>query len=155
MSGTPFLEPALTFLKPRMTLRPVLSLAALLLAALALAACGATEVSTSGYSGEAQAVAARVASLQSDATASDQKKMCENDLAASVRASLRTAGGDCESALKSQLSQIDTLELKIKSIEVKGRAAKARVQSTWSGKTRESTLALVKEGGAWRIVGLL
>jgi hypothetical protein len=147
MSGTPFLKPTL--------LKPAATLAALLLATLALAACGATEVSTSGYKGEARAVAARVSAFQGDATASDQKKVCENDLAASVRASLRSAGGDCESALKSQLSQIDTLELKIRSIEVKGRAAKAHVQSTWSGKTRESTLALVKEGGAWRISRLL
>jgi hypothetical protein len=139
---------------PGAYLKPTATLAALALVALAVAACGTAEVSTSGYKGEAQAVARRVSAFQSDATASDQKKLCENDLAATVKASLRTASGNCESALKHQLSQIDTLELKIKSIEVKGNTAKAHVQSTWSGKTKESTLALVKEGGAWRIATL-
>jgi hypothetical protein len=123
------------------------------LSALALAACGTT-VSTSGYKGEKEAVAKRVSEFQSDASASEEKKVCENDLAATVKARLQTAGNTCQSALKHQLSQIDTLELKIKSIAVQGNKASARVTSTWSGKTRESTLALVKEGSAWRIAAL-
>jgi hypothetical protein len=130
-----------------------MSAAAAALAALSLTAC-ATTVSTSGYKGEEKAVAQRVSDFQADATASDEKKVCENDLAAAVKTRLRTGGSDCKSALKHQLSQIDTLELKLKSIAVKGRSASARVTSTWSGKSRESTLALVKEGGAWRIAAL-
>lgn len=131
----------------------LLSLAATALCALALAACGTT-VSTSGYKGEEKAVAQRVSEFQSDATASDEQKVCENDLASPVKARLQTAGNTCQSALKHQLSQIDTLELKIKSIAVKGNTALARVTSTWSGKSRESTLALVKEGSTWRIAAL-
>jgi hypothetical protein len=138
MSATPF--------KP-------MSVAAMALSALALGACGTT-VSTSGYKGEEKAVAQRVSEFQSDATASDQKKVCENDLATTVKARLQTAGNTCQSALKHQLSQIDTLELKIRSIAVKGNTAVAHVTSTWSGKTRESMLALVKEGSAWRIAAL-
>jgi Putative lumazine-binding len=139
MSATPFKGP--------------LAIAATALAALTLAACGA-QVSTTGYKGEDKAVAQRVADFQTDATASDEQKVCENDLAAAVKARLKTAGSDCQSALKHQLSQIDTLELTIKSIAVKGNTALARVKSTWSGKSRESTLALVREGSAWRISGL-
>jgi len=138
MSATPF--------KP-------LALAAMALSALALSACGAT-VSTSGYKGEGKAVAQRVSDFQSDATASDEKKVCENDLAAAVRTRLQAAGSSCQRALKHQLTQIDTLELTIKSIAVKGTTASARVKSTWSGKSKESTLALVKEGSAWRIAAL-
>ena len=130
-----------------------LTLAALALSALALAACGAT-VSTEKYKGEEKAVAQRISDFQSDATASDEKKVCENDLAVAVKAKLQSAGSSCQNSLKHQLSQIDTLELKIKSIAVKGSAASAHVTSTWSGKTRESTLALVKEGSAWRIATL-
>ncbi len=130
-----------------------LALAATALCALGLAACGAT-VSTEGYKGEAKAVAQRVSDFQGDATASDEQKVCENDLAAVVKARLRAAGSDCEAALKHQLTQIDTLELTIKSIAVKGNTASARVKSTWSGKSRESTLALVKEGKSWRIAAL-
>ncbi len=130
-----------------------LAIAAMALSALALAACG-TAVSTSGYKGEEGSVAQRVSEFQSDATGSDEKKVCENDLATAVKARLGTAGNTCQGALKHQLSQIDTLEMKIKSITVKGNTALARVTSTWSGKSRESTLALVKEGGAWRIAAL-
>lgn len=130
-----------------------MTLAALALSALALAACGAT-VSTEKYKGEEKAVAQRLSDFQSDATGSDEKKVCENDLAAAVKAKLQATGSSCQSALKHQLSQIDTLELKIKSIAVKGNAASAHVTSTWEGKSRESSLALVKEGSAWRISAL-
>jgi hypothetical protein len=133
--------------------KPMLALAATALSAVVLTACGAT-VSTSGYKGEEKAVAQRVSDFQSDVTASEARKVCENDLAASVRARLKTAGSDCESALKGQLKQIDVPELTLRSIEVKGDAAKARVRSTWSGKTAESTLMLVKEGSNWRIATL-
>ena len=83
-----------------------------------------------------------------------RRRYVENDLAATVKTRLGTAGSGCQSALKHQLSQIDTLELTIKSIAVKGNAASAHVTSTWSGKSRESTLALVREGKAWRIAAL-
>ncbi len=123
------------------------------LSALALAACGET-VSTEKYKGEEKAVAQRISDFQSDATASDQKKVCENDLAAAVKAKLGTTGSSCQQALKHQLSQIDTLELKIKSIAVKGNTAVAHVTSTWSGKTKESIVALNREGSTWRIAAL-
>lgn len=130
-----------------------LTLTALALSALALAACGET-VSTEKYKGEEKVVAQRISDFQSDATASDEKKVCENDLAAAVKAKLGSAGSSCQNALEHQLSQIDTLELKIKSIAVKGNTAAAHVTSTWSGKTRESILTLTKEGTAWRISAL-
>lgn len=133
--------------------RRLLATALILLSALALAACGET-VSTEKYKGEEKAVAQRISEFQSDATASDQKKVCENDLAAAVKAKLGTTGSSCQEALKHQLSQIDTLELKIKSIAVKGNTAVAHVTSTWSGKTKESILALNREGTAWRIAAL-
>jgi hypothetical protein len=130
-----------------------ITLAVLALSALTLAACGAA-VSTEKYKGEEKAVAQRISDFQSDATSSDEKKVCENDLAAAVKRKLQSAGSSCQNALKHQLSQIDTLELKIKSIAVKNNAASAHVTSTWSGKNRENTLALVKEGKAWRIAAL-
>jgi hypothetical protein len=140
-------------MSPWLPTKPILTLAAMALSALALGACGTT-VSTSGYKGEAEAVAQRVANFESNVTASEAAKICSEDLSAVVKAKLKAAGGDCEGALKSQLKQIDVPELTIHSIEVKGPAAKARVRSTWSGKTAESTLVLVKEGSDWRIATL-
>lgn len=118
---------------------------------LALAACGET-VSTGGFTGESRGVAETVADFQKDATAGDQKKLCGNDLSATLTARLRTAGG-CEAILKQQLGQVDALNLSVKSVTVKGASAQARVKSTWGGKNRLSTLLLVKEGKRWKISG--
>jgi hypothetical protein len=99
-------------------------------------------------------VAQRISDFQADVTGSNEQKVCQNDFAAAVRSRLQTAGGGCPAALRHQLKQIDTLELTIKSIEVKGATASASVKSTWSGKSQNSTLRLVKEGSAWRIAAL-
>lgn len=120
--------------------------------ALALASCGGT-VSTSGFKGPARGVAQTVADLQADVTAGEQKKVCANDLAAALVARLGGAKS-CESAVKTQLGQVDNTELKIESIAVAGTTATARAQSTYSGRKRSSTLRLVKEGGRWKVSGL-
>jgi hypothetical protein len=119
--------------------------------ALALAACGET-VSTGNFKGESRNVTQTVSDFQKDATASDQKKLCENDLARTLTTRLR-AGGGCQAVLKEQLGQIDALNLSVESIAVKGTSAQARVKSTWSGKNRISTLLLVREGTRWKISG--
>jgi hypothetical protein len=117
-----------------------------------LAACGET-ASTSGFNGESHNVAQTVSNFQSDATAGDQKKLCENDLAATVTAHLHGAGG-CQAALKEQLHEIDALSLTIQSIAVNGANATAHVKSTYSGKNHVSALKLVKEGSRWKISGV-
>jgi hypothetical protein len=122
------------------------------LAALALAACG-TKVSTSSFKGEQQLVAQTIANLQSDATAGEEKKICADDLAAAVVTRLGGAKR-CESTIKSQLSEIDSLEVNIQSIKIAGAGASASVKSTYEGKTRPTTVSLVKEAGKWKIAGL-
>jgi hypothetical protein len=125
-------------------------LSALALAA-CLGACGAT-ASTSNFKGESHRVAETVSNFQADATAGDQRKLCENDLTATLAARLRGAGG-CQAALKSQLHEIDALGLTIESINVEGTKALAHVKSTYSGKSRITTLTLVKESSHWKISG--
>jgi hypothetical protein len=116
------------------------------------AACGET-ASTSGFKGESHNVAQTVSNFQSDASAGNQKKLCENDLAATLTTRFRGAGR-CEAALKEQLHEIDALSLTIESIAVNGARATAHVKSTYSGKSRISTLTLVKEGSHWRTSGV-
>jgi hypothetical protein len=122
------------------------------LVSLALGACGST-VSTASFKGEEHAVAQTISNLQADATAGEEKKICARDLAAPI---VRSLGGAkaCEAAIKNQLAETDSLQLEVRSIKLSGATASARVKSTYSGKTRASSLALVKEGGAWRISGL-
>jgi hypothetical protein len=116
-----------------------------------LGACANSTVSTSGFKGPSKGVAQRIADFQSNVAGGDDRKICNQDLASAVRA--RLAGG-CARALHAQLGAIDDYELSVKSIAVSGNSATARVRSTWSGRTRTDTLALVKEGGAWRIAAL-
>lgn len=129
----------------------VAGLCALVLAG-GVAACGET-ASTSSFKGESHKVAETVSNFQTDATALDQKKVCENDLAIALTSRLRSAGG-CQAALKKQLREIDALSMKIESIAVDGSKANARVKTTYSGKSRVSTLTLVKEGSHWKVSGV-
>jgi hypothetical protein len=124
--------------------------------ALALAggvtACAET-ASTSNFKGESHNVAQTVSNFENDATSLDQKKVCENDLAAVLTTRLRSVGG-CQTVLKSQLREIDALTMSIESISVNGTKASARVKSTFSGKSRVATLTLVKEGSKWKVAGV-
>ncbi|HTU79841.1 MAG TPA: hypothetical protein VMF09_13895 [Solirubrobacteraceae bacterium] len=128
----------------------------LALCALTLAACGASSssTSTSGFSGTKREVARTIANFQSHATSSEEKKICSEDLAASVVSRLGGTSG-CEAAIKHQLSQIDNLEVGIESVDLadSGKSATAHVRSIREGKTKPSTLSLVKEAGKWRISG--
>jgi hypothetical protein len=116
-----------------------------------VAACGET-ASTGNFKGESHNVAQTVSDFQADATAGDRKKLCENDLAATLTTRLRGAGG-CQAVLKDQLHEIDALNMTIESIALKGATATAHVKSTYSGKNRITTLTLVKEGSRWKISG--
>ena len=124
------------------------------LAALFLGACGTT-VSTSKFKGEEHAVAQAIADFQSHATATDQAKICEKDLAAKVVAGLGGKKG-CEAAIKRQLNQVDNLEVTVNSVTVApdGKTATASVKSTHGGKQKPSRVSLVKEGGTWKLAAL-
>ena len=123
-------------------------------AALVLSACG-TAVSTSNFKGEEHAIAQAIANLQTHATASEQGKICGSDLAAPVVARLGGKSG-CEAAVKTQLGEIENLELSVQSISIAagGKSATAQVRSSHKNKTRTSPLALVKEGSDWKVSGL-
>src|SRR5450759_3070453 len=123
----------------------------LCVAAVALTACGET-ASTSSFKGESHSVAQSVSDFQSDATAGDQKKLCENDLSSALTARLKSSGG-CQTVLKNQLHELDALNMTIESIAVNGAGATAHVKSTYSGKSRTTTLSLIKEGARWKISG--
>jgi Putative lumazine-binding len=131
--------------------QPAVGLCALALA-VGVTACSGT-TSTSSFKGESHEVAETVSNLTADATDLNQQKVCDNDLAATLTTRLGGSSG-CQANLKKQLREIDALSLTIKSIAVNGNKASARVQSTYSGKNRTSTLLLVKEGPHWKVSGV-
>jgi hypothetical protein len=118
----------------------------------------ASKVSTSGFSGEEHEVAQTISNLQADATAADEQKICSNDLAGAVVARLNVAPGGCRQAVKSQVSEVDSLNMTVQSVQLSGtgsqRTANAHVKSVYEGKMRPSTVSLVKEGGKWKISGV-
>jgi hypothetical protein len=122
--------------------------------ALGLSACAAT-VSTSNFTGDAKAAAETIKDLQSNVTAGDNKKICENDLASAVVKRLASSSGGCQEAIKKQLAEIDSVELTVESIKVSGTTATAKVKSIYAGKKKLSTMSLSKErAGAkskWKI----
>jgi hypothetical protein len=136
-----------------MHIRPLLAGICALALATGASACAET-ASTSKFKGESHNVAQMVSNFQTDVTAEDEKKLCEDDLAATLTAKLARVGG-CQTVLKAQLREIDALGLTIESIAVSGKSALAHVKSTYSGKNRVTTLALVKEGSHWKISGLV
>jgi hypothetical protein len=123
----------------------------------ALAGC-AKAVSTSAFKGEQHDVAQAISNLQSDVTASDEKKICANDLAQALVARLDAAPGGCRKAIKDQLNEIDNDELAVDSVQIASSAspqrATARLRSIFSGKTARSTVTLVKEGSRWKLAGV-
>jgi hypothetical protein len=127
------------------------------LLAVGLAACANT-VSTASFKGEEHEVAQAISSLQADATAGDEQKLCANDLASAVVARLSTVSGGCKQAIKNQLTEVESLEVSIHSVDVTAKGtrgtASARVGSIYAGKTSLSTLSLVKEAGKWKVSGL-
>jgi hypothetical protein len=142
-----------------MTAPPQRALALLGAPVLAASLLGcANKVSTSGFSGEERAVAQTISNLQADVTAADQQKICRNDLAAPVVARLNAAPGGCRQAVKRQVAEVDSLNMTVQSVQLGGTGAQptasARVKSVYEGKTRPSTVSLVKEGGKWKISGV-
>jgi len=137
-------------------MRPLLAKLTPLAVALAagLSACGTTS-SSAGFSGEKHAVAQTIVNLQSDATSGEQKKICANDLAAAVIASLGGQSG-CEKAIKEQLTQISNLETTVESVQIgaAGKTATAQVKSIHEGKSRVTPVTLVREGGSWKVSAL-
>ena len=121
--------------------------------ALALGGCG-TATSTTAFKGEQHEVAQAVANFQSAASAGEGSKICDDYLSKAIVAALGGHSG-CESAIKHQLAQVDNLELTIETVTLgkDGRSATVGGKSIDYGKNKLQDLALVKEGGAWKLSG--
>jgi hypothetical protein len=117
-----------------------------------LSAC-ATTVSTSSYKGEAKGVVETIKNLQADVTAGEQKKICNDDLASSVVKSLSSATGGCQQVIKDQLKEIASFEVTVQSIQITsaGHTATVKAKSKYAGKSKLSTISLVKEAGKWKV----
>jgi hypothetical protein len=120
------------------------------LLATSLAACAST-TSTSSFKGEQQKVAKAVSSLQSNATALEAKKVCDENLASANVARLDKAPGGCTKALETQLKEIDSFETTVESVTISGDTASAHVKGVYAGKKAVYRVSLRKEGDKWKV----
>jgi hypothetical protein len=128
-----------------------------LLAAAALAGCGAASTSAGNFHGEQKTVAQVIDDLSSAAQSRDTAKICNTLLDPALAAKLKSPTGDCQQAIGHQLDDTDNFNVTVQSVLIgpaPGTTATARVKSTHSGKSTVNTLTLVKQGTSWHISGL-
>jgi copper chaperone CopZ len=134
-------------------MRRALALCCLPIFALLLSACS-TNSTTGNFKGAEHNVAQTIGNLQTEVTGGEEKKICGEVLAASVVKALGGTKG-CEAAIKTQLSEIDSTEASVESVDVSGKTATATVKNTIAGKKNQLTkVTLLEEGGKWKISGL-
>jgi hypothetical protein len=128
--------------------------AAILAAALLAGGCGATTASEEDpteFSGEQQLVAQAVEDLQDAAIDGDEDRICRELLAEGLAERLGGTGQDCERNVRDALEDTDTSDLTVRSVQVSGTTATARVKAERGDADRETTVGLAKEGARWRI----
>jgi hypothetical protein len=135
---------------------PRLSIALLAAAALA-AACAPQQSSSSDkvsqFTGDQRAAAQAVEDLESAAQDSNEAKLCTQVLAKAFANRLAAAGRGCEAAVKAAIKDTDSIDMTVEAVRVTGDRATARVKFETGKTDRRGTVALVREGGRWRVVG--
>ena len=122
----------------------------LLVAALALTACGGTTDSAGEFEGAEQDVARVIEDLEEAGQEDEPRRICQALLAQAVVESIEGAGGDCAEAVDKALDQTDTFSLTVEDVRVSGSTARARVE-TGVDEEQVETIELVREGDSWRI----
>jgi hypothetical protein len=120
-------------------------LAALLLP---LAGCAAQTSNSGKFSGQAQQVAQVVSDLSSAGRSGNAAKICDDILAKELVQQLRSAGGDCQTEMKSAIQDATDYDLQVANVKVTGNRATAQVRQGKQG--RVVTFTFVKENGGWR-----
>jgi len=128
---------------------------ALCLLALTLTACAATpRDSAKEFKGDQAAVAAAVEDLESAARDTDASETCTKLFSASLLATIKARGKNCENAVEDAFKDADIVDLTVDKVSITGTKATATVTSGTGSKKQTETLALEKVGAAWRISSL-
>ena len=125
-----------------------------LIAALALAGCGAQQEpsSTEKFEGEERAVAQKVEDLQEAGEGRNPEDICSEILAASLVEQLEAADVQCAEEMEKAIDDADDYELQVQDVTVSGTTATAEVRRGDDGPTE--TMEFTKENGQWRATSL-
>lgn len=127
-------------------LRPVRRLSVALLS-LVLAACGGGS--------DPEQVRETVEAFASASQAKDYQRICDELLAPKLVEEVESVGLPCEAALKQGLGSVESPQLTIGQIDVRGDDATAEVRTSARGEPPSSdVLKLVRAGDSWRIASL-
>jgi hypothetical protein len=132
-------------------------LAPLVAAALVVAGCGGqqgSEDTSDRFRGQQRLVANTVEDLQSAAEDSDEGKICRDLLARALADRLARGAGGCQATVAAALEDSDTNELDVRSVQITGERATARVRMETGDRDRVTQVALVRERNGWRIAEL-
>jgi hypothetical protein len=131
----------------RRLLLPVLA------AVLVLSGCGTAQPSSQAkFKGVQAEVADVVDKLATAGRRRDAATICTDILSKQLIAELKTAGGDCETEMKSAIRDATDYDLQVRSVKVTGASATAQVRQGKDGPV--ATFKFVKEGKAWRASAL-
>jgi Putative lumazine-binding len=140
-----------------MTPRSSTALAAAALAVALLGAACAPQSSTSNkvskFRGDQRAAAQTVEDLEAAAKDGNEAKLCNQILSRALAGRIAAAGHGCQPAAKAALKDTDSIGMTVEAVRVNGNRATARVKFETGKKDRVGTIALVREGGGWRIAG--
>jgi hypothetical protein len=127
---------------------------AALLAALALAGCGAEAEPSSveKFQGEERAVAQKVEDLQEAGEGRNPEDICSDILASSLVQQLEAAGVKCADEMEKAIDDADDYDLQVQDVTVSGSTATAEVRRGDDGPTE--TMEFTKENGQWRATSL-
>ena len=117
-----------------------------LLAVLALSGCGEAG-SSRDFQGEERRVADAIGDIERAGRAQDEEKLCNELFARALVERLQAGSTDCRQEIGTALKDADDFELDVQDVAIRGNRATARVK----GPQGVRTLALVREGGRWRL----
>jgi len=138
-----------------MTPRPPRAALAVAVACAALVAgCQPKATSTTKFKGAQKDVAQAVVDFQSAANDGSYDRICNQLLAKALAGRLAEHGRGCPAVVHEAIRDSDGIDMKVQSVRVTGPRARAQVKLETGKKDRTATLALVREGGTWRIAGL-
>jgi Putative lumazine-binding len=141
-----------------MTSRPPrVALAAVATCAALVAGCASTTSSStklSNFKGAQRQAAQTIVDLRSAANDGRYPHICNDLLAKALADRLAAQGHGCPAVVHEAIRDSDSIDMTVQAVRVTGPRASARVRLETGKKDRTATLALVREGGTWRIAGL-
>jgi hypothetical protein len=126
-----------------------------LIAALALAGCGAQAEQTASaerFKGDERAVAQKVEDLQEAGESRKPEDICSEILARSLVSQLEAAGVDCADEMEKAIDDADDYDLDVRDVNITGSTATVSVRRGEDGPTE--TMEFTKENGQWRATSL-